>query len=155
MPKGVLTSAGAEQSVRQHLTEADLLETVIGLPSNLFYATNLPACVLILRSSKDDRRNGQVRFVDASGFFVKGESRNELSSANQASIYAACVSDETLQDDVMAARLVRVEQISENGWDLNIGRYLQTARSVPRRLTVPRVSAPWGSFLTLPPPGGG
>ena len=56
MPHGVLFRGGAEGAIRKGLIEEDLIEAVIGLPSNLFYGTGIPACILILNRNKAEER---------------------------------------------------------------------------------------------------
>ncbi|WDQ17452.1 HsdM family class I SAM-dependent methyltransferase [Rhodopirellula sp. P2] len=80
MPHGVLFRGGSEGAVRQKLLEEDLFEAVIGLPSNLFYGTGIPASILILNKAKPKERKKQVLFIDASsdGLFHEGKARNTL-----------------------------------------------------------------------------
>ncbi|MCC9643009.1 type I restriction-modification system subunit M [Rhodopirellula sp. JC740] len=80
MPHGVLFRGGSEGAVRQKLLEEDLFEAVIGLPSNLFYGTGIPASILILNKAKPKARKKQVLFIDASsdGLFHEGKARNTL-----------------------------------------------------------------------------
>jgi type I restriction-modification system DNA methylase subunit len=63
MPHGVLFRGGAEGKIRQALIEQDKLEAVIGLPSNLFYSTSIPACLLIFRAARINVNPQRVPFV--------------------------------------------------------------------------------------------
>jgi len=127
MPHGVLFRSGAEGAIRQHLIESDQLEAVIGLASNLFYGTTIPACLLIFRATKDRKRNKHVLFVDGSKRFTKGKAQNVLSEDDVADLFASYVGNGKKEKTDIAARLVPHTEIQENGYDLNIGRYLKTA----------------------------
>lgn len=126
MPQGVLFRSGAEKEIRQKLLEAGLFDAVIGLPSNLFYNTGLPACVLVLRAAPRDGRKGNVLFVDASKRFVKRGARNEMERDDVAKI-AECVATALDPDgeNGIACTLVPVADIAANDWDMNIGRYVR------------------------------
>jgi type I restriction enzyme M protein len=125
MPHGVLFRGGAEGRIRQGLIESDQLEAVIGLPTNLFYSTSIPACLLIFRATKRRERRGAVLIVDGSGRFAKGRNQNQMSEADVDTIVGAFRSG--TPGEKVPTRLVEYTEIKENGFDLNIGRYLKTA----------------------------
>lgn len=128
MPHGVLFRAGAEGAIRQCLIESDRLDAVIGLPSNLFYSTSIPACLLIFRASKAKDRWGKVLFVDGSARFVKGRNQNQMSDDDIAAIVAGHHSGEDPDGGGgVQVRLVDHAEIKENGWDLNLARYVKLA----------------------------
>lgn len=128
MPHGVLFRGGKEGSIRQCLLEKDLLEAVIGLPNNLFYSTSIPVCLLIFRKTKPAERKGKVLFVDASARFQTGTNQNTLSDEDTETIYTAYAKGEDIDGDGgLHLRLVGLDEITGNGYDLNIGRYIQTA----------------------------
>ncbi len=128
MPHGVLFRGGAEKAIRTGLLEADLLDAVVGLPSNLFYSTSIPASLLIFRGAKQDPRRGHVLFVDASKRFAKGRNQNQMRPGDVEAIVAAYRSGADPDDeDGVAVRLVPLAEIEGNGFDLNIGRYLRGA----------------------------
>jgi type I restriction enzyme M protein len=125
MPHGVLFRGGQEAAIRQCLVQGDLLESVIGLAPNLFYSTSIPACLLVFRDAKPRERKGQVLFVDASNRFAKGRNQNQLTPEDVESVLTAYRTATGLDGDGgPACRLVEVAEIKENGWDLNIGRYI-------------------------------
>lgn len=126
MPHGVLFRGGAEGKIRQHLLEKDLLDAVIGLGPNLFYGTTIPACLLIFRATKEERRQGHVLIVDGSKRFAKSRNQNELSDGDVRALFDAYQSARTDQHSEINSRLVPVSEIRDNQWDLNIGRYLKT-----------------------------
>lgn len=123
MPHGVLFRAGAEQRIRQCLLESDLLDAVIGLPANLFYSTTIPACILIFRAKKEKVRANNILFVDGSLRFAKGRNQNSMSTRDVSDILdaAARPSDQT---DGVGVRLVPIDEVRANGWDLSISRYI-------------------------------
>lgn len=134
MPHGVLFRSGAEAGIRQCLIVGDQLDAVIGLPPNLFYSTTIPACLLIFRSTRGKERRGKVLFVDGSAAFVRGKNQNQMGEDNIAEIVAACAHDGMEEEPVVRSRLVEHAELKENGWDLSLGRYLQTSR--PETVTV-------------------
>jgi len=128
MPHGVLFRGGAEAKIRECLIREDRLEAVIGLPPNLFYSTSIPACLLIFKNTKDAARKDHVLFVDGSARFVKGKNQNVMSEDDMNAVLAAYQTGEDPDgDDGVNVRLVPVSEIEENGYDLNIGRYVRAA----------------------------
>lgn len=126
MPQGVLFRSGHEKQIRQRMLEAGLFDTVIGLPSNLFYNTGLPACVLVLRATPRHGRENKVLFVDASKRYVKRGARNELARPDIAAIAAAVAgAGDPDAEGAVALALIGVDEIEASGWDLNIGRYVR------------------------------
>lgn len=128
MPHGVLFRGGREGEIRQCLVEKDLLEAVIGLPNNLFYSTSIPVCLLIWRKTKPAKRAGKVLFIDASARFEAGKNQNTMDDDDIETIYAAYSRGEDIdgEDEGLHLRLVDMDEIESNGFDLNIGRYIQT-----------------------------
>jgi len=125
MPHGVLFRGGQEAAIRQCLVQGDLLEAVIGLAPNLFYSTSIPACLLVFRDAKPVDRKERVLFVDASKRFAKGRNQNQLTPRDVESVVNAYRAAADPDDERgPACRLVEVVEIKENGWDLNIGRYI-------------------------------
>ncbi len=128
MPHGVLFRGGAEKAIRRCLIEQDRLEAVIGLPTNLFYSTSIPACLLIFKADKPTSRCGSVVFVDGSSSFTKGRNQNHMDDDDAAAVIAAYRSgDDPDGEGGVQVRLVEHAELKDNGWDLNIGRYLKTA----------------------------
>jgi type I restriction enzyme M protein len=125
MPHGVLFRSGAEGAIRRHLIESDLLETVIGLAPNLFYGTTIPASLMFFRATKDKKRTKHILFIDASKRFAKGKAQNALSDLDVEDIFAVYSSNGETEKENIAARLVSHDEIKENNFDLNIGRYLK------------------------------
>jgi type I restriction enzyme M protein len=121
LPHGVLFRGGAEERIRTKLLEDGQIDTVIGLPANLFYSTGIPVCILVLKKCK---KPDDVLFINAAEQFVKGKRQNQLSPENIAKII------ETYQFRREAARYsrrVEMEEIVKNDFNLNISRYISTA----------------------------
>jgi type I restriction enzyme M protein len=121
LPQGVLFRGGAEQRIRRHLLEEDLVEAVIGLAPNLFYGTGLAACVLVLRQRKAPERQGKVLLVDASRLFKRGRNQNTLEDEYRdriESLYSNFANEEG------CSFVADLDEIARNGFDLNISRYL-------------------------------
>ncbi|MXN62235.1 N-6 DNA methylase [Bacillus sp. BGMRC0062] len=128
LPHGVLFRGGAEGRIRQCLVEKDLLEAVIGLPPNLFYSTQIPACLLIFRDQKHDERKNHVLFVDGSARFENGKNQNRMSIEDVTTLVRAYRTGEDPDGEGGAnVRLVPFDEIKDNGFDLNIGRYIKVA----------------------------
>ena len=121
LPHGVLFRGGAEERIRTKLLKEGHIDTVIGLPSNLFYSTGIPVCILVLKKCK---KPDDVLFINAAEHFVKGKRQNQLTEEHIAKII------ETYQFRKEApryARRVAMEEIEKNDYNLNISRYISTA----------------------------
>lgn len=121
MPHGVLFRGGAEGGIRQGILEADLLEAVIGLPSGLFYGTGIPACILILNRSKPEERKGKVMFIAGENEYQEGKNQRFLRSKDVDKIVETFNHYEDIE---MYARVVSLEEIRSNDFNLNIPRYI-------------------------------
>jgi type I restriction enzyme M protein len=121
LPHGVLFRGGAEERIRTKLLKDGHIDTVIGLPSNLFYSTGIPVCILVLKKCK---KPDDVLFINAAEHFVKGKRQNQLTQEHIAKII------ETYQFRTVSpryARRVEMEEIEKNDYNLNISRYISTA----------------------------
>jgi type I restriction enzyme M protein len=121
LPQGALFRGGVEGQIRKYLLEQDWIETVIGLAPNLFYGTGLAACILVLKKKKSKERTGKVLIVDASSLFRKERAQNYLDPEHADQMAAWVKQFEDVQD---RARVVTLRQIQEEGWTLNISRYV-------------------------------
>ena len=129
MPHGVLFRGAAEGKIRQGLLQEDLFEAVIGLPSNLFYGTGIPASILVLNRGKPVARRGSVLFIDASAEFEDGSNQNRLRGHDIEHIAGTF---HTYADLEKYARVVPLAEIEQNDWNLNISRYVDTAEEEER-----------------------
>ncbi|WP_291050945.1 MULTISPECIES: type I restriction-modification system subunit M [unclassified Empedobacter] len=121
LPHGVLFRGGAEERIRTKLLKDRNIDTVIGLPANLFYSTGIPVCILVLKkcTNQDD-----VLFINASDHFNKEKRQNNLSDAH---IKAIVETYQFRQERERYSRRVSMEEIEKNGYNLNISRYVSTA----------------------------
>ncbi|MFO0755691.1 MAG: type I restriction-modification system subunit M [Byssovorax sp.] len=124
MPHGVLFRGAAEGEIRKGMLADDMVEAVIGLPTNLFYGTGIPAAILILNKNKKADRRRKVLFIEASREFREGSAQNYLREEDVKKIGATF---RAYKDVEKYARVVGLEEIEKNDWNLNISRYVETA----------------------------
>ncbi|MDD3810644.1 MAG: type I restriction-modification system subunit M [Erysipelotrichaceae bacterium] len=120
LPHGVLFRGNAEGRIRQHLLEEGAIDTVIGMPANIFYNTSIPTTVIIL---KKNRTNRDVLFIDASQEFDKGKNQNTMTDEHIGKILDAYVNRKDIEKFAYVASF---EEIKENDFNLNIPRYVDT-----------------------------
>ncbi|SFE02616.1 type I restriction enzyme M protein [Lentibacillus persicus] len=123
MPHGVLFRGGAEGKIRQGILEDDLLEAVIGLPTNLFYGTGIPASILIFNRNKTTENKNKVFILDGSKDYEEGRNQNLLRDEDIEKIVSAY---DAWEDKEKYCRVVDLEEIKENDYNLNIARYIDT-----------------------------
>lgn len=121
LPHGVLFRSSKEGDIRKLLVDDNLLDAVIGLPSNLFLNTQIPVCVLIFKKTRNDK---DVLFIDASKEFVKEGKQNYLSDEQIEKIKSAY----SLRKDIdKFSHVASLEEIKKNDYNLNIPRYVDTS----------------------------
>ncbi len=122
MPHGVLFRGGEEKNIRAGIIGDDCLEAVIGLPTNLFYGTGIPACILVLRppGAKPAERKGKVLFINADREFFSGRAQNYLRPEHIEKIVAAY---DDYRDIEGYAAIVTNDELRDNDFNLNIRRY--------------------------------
>lgn len=118
MPHGVLFREAGEGFIREKIIENNLIDTIIGLPPNLFYGTSIPACIIVL---KNNRKNKDIFFIDASEEYDKGKRQNKLREEDISKILTAY---RKRKDILKYCRAVSFEEIKANNYNLNISRYL-------------------------------
>ncbi len=121
LPHGVLFRGGAELGIRTKLLKDGHIDTVIGLPANLFYSTGIPVCILVLKKCK---KYDDVLFINASEGFEKGKRQNFLREKDKEKIIN---SYRKRTECERYSRRVSMEEIEKNGYNLNISRYVSTA----------------------------
>ena len=121
LPHGVLFRGGAEERIRRKLLTDGHIDTVIGLPANLFYSTGIPVCILVLKKCKQP---DDVLFINAAGHFVKGKRQNQLTEEH---INDIVTTYQYRKERDRYARRVTMKEIAENNYNLNISRYVSTA----------------------------
>ena len=125
LPHGVLFRGGAEERIRRKLLTDGHIDTVIGLPANLFYSTGIPVCILVLKKCK---MSDDVLFINASGSenFEKGKRQNRLLPEHIQKIIDTY--QYRTEEDRYSLR-VSMEKIAAEDYNLNISRYISTAIS--------------------------
>ena len=121
LPHGVLFRGGAEERIRTKLLKDGHIDTVIGLPSNLFYSTGIPVCILVLKKCK---KPDDVLFINAAEHFVKGKRQNQLTEENITKIIKTY---QFREEEARYSRRVEMAEIAKNDFNLNISRYISTA----------------------------
>ena len=120
LPHGVLFRGAAEGKIRQTLIEKNYIDTIIGLPANLFYGTSIPTIILVLKKNRSAR---DILFIDASKDFIKGKNQNSLSEEAIEKIVQTYVDRQDIEKYAHAAS---PEEVRENDYNLNIPRYVDT-----------------------------
>ncbi|MGA0587608.1 type I restriction-modification system subunit M [Dyella sp. KRB-257] len=123
LPHGVLFRGGKEAEIRTKLLTDGHIDTVIGLPPNLFYSTGIPVCILVLKKCK---KPDDVLFINAAEHFTKGKRQNQLSEEDIERIVST-YRDRTERDRY--SRRVSMKEIVDNDYNLNISRYVSTAEA--------------------------
>jgi type I restriction enzyme M protein len=124
LPHGVLFRGGAEERIRTKLIKDGHIDSVIGLPANLFYSTGIPVCIVVLKKCK---KPDDVLFINAAEHFEKGKRQNQLLPEHIAKII------DTYQfrtEEERYSKRVSMQRIADEGYNLNISRYISTAVSV-------------------------
>lgn len=120
LPHGVLFRGNAEGKIRQRLLEDGAIDTVIGMPANIFFNTSIPTTIIILKKNRIDR---DVLFIDASKEFNKGKNQNTMTADHIQTILSTYIDR---RDIDKYSHLASFEEIKENGYNLNIPRYVDT-----------------------------
>jgi type I restriction enzyme M protein len=122
LPHGVLFRGSAEGHIRKYLIEdRNYLDAVIGLPSNIFYGTSIPTCILVFKKCREDSEN--VLFIDASNSFEKAKNQNYLRDEDIDKIIST-YRERKAEDKY--SHLAPLSEIKENDYNLNIPRYVDT-----------------------------
>jgi type I restriction enzyme M protein len=132
LPHGVLFRGGAEARIRTKLLKDGHIDTVIGLPANLFFSTGIPVCILVLKKCK---KFDDVLFINASEHYEKGKRQNRLLSTDElpegqmGHIEKIIDFYQFRKEEPRYARRVSMQEIEKNDFNLNISRYVSTAES--------------------------
>jgi type I restriction enzyme M protein len=121
LPHGVLFRGGAEERIRTKLLKDGHIDTVIGMPANLFYSAAIPVCILVLKKCK---KPDDVLFINAAEHFEKGKKQNQLKPQHIEKIIDAY---RNRSEEPRYSRRVPMAEIEKNDYNLNISRYISTA----------------------------
>lgn len=116
---GVLYRGWAEQKIRKYLVDNNYIDTIIQLPSDLFFGTSIATCILVLKKSKNDNK---ILFIDASSEFVRTINKNTLSEENRKKILDAVKNRENSE---YFAKLVEKEEIEKNDYNISVSSYVE------------------------------
>lgn len=122
LPHGVLFRGGTEERIRTKLLKDGNIDTVIGLPANLFFSTGIPVCILVLKKCK---KPDDVLFINAAEYFEKGKRQNRLTQEHVDKIVDTY---QFRKEEERYSRCVSMEEIEKNDYNLNISRYVSTAK---------------------------
>lgn len=125
LPHGVLFRGGAEERIRTKLLKDGHIDTVIGLPANLFYSTGIPVCILVLKKCK---KPDDVLFINAAEHFERGKRQNRLDGNHIRKIVSTY---QHRTEEPRYSRRVPISEIADekNGYNLSISRYVSTAET--------------------------
>lgn len=122
LPHGVLFRGGEEGDIRRNLIENNNIDTIIGLPANIFFGTGIPTIIMVLNQK---RKNTDVLIVDASKYFEKVGNNNRLRASDIKRIVDVVVQRKTVDK---FSRVVTRDEICQNGYNLNISRYVDSSK---------------------------
>jgi type I restriction enzyme M protein len=117
---GILYRGGAEQKIRQYMVDNNFVDTIIQLPSDLFFGTGIATCILVLKKNKKDNN---ILFVDASNECVRSTNKNKLSDDNIDNIINLL---KERKSEECKAYLATYDEIKENEYNLSVNSYLKT-----------------------------
>lgn len=123
LPHGVLFRGGVEERIRTKLIKDGNIDTVIGLPANLFFSTGIPVCILVLKKCK---KPDDILFINASEYFEKNKRQNHLLPEHIEKIVDTY---QYRKEEKRYSRRVSLEEIEKNDYNLNISRYVSTAKT--------------------------
>lgn len=132
LPHGILFRGGAEARIRTKLLKDGHIDTVIGLPFNLFFSTGIPVCILVLKKCK---KPDDVLFINAAEHFVRGKRQNRLLRTDEmpdgeiGHIEKIIETYQFRKEEPRYSRRVGMEEIEKNDFNLNISRYVNTAET--------------------------
>lgn len=124
LPHGVLFRGGEEGQIRKNLIENDNIDTIIGLPSNIFFGTGIPTIVMVLKKKRD---TNNILIIDASKGFIKEGKNNKLRECDIKKIVDTVIKRETIEK---FSRVVSKDEIRNNDYNLNIPRYVDSSEKV-------------------------
>ncbi|MFN8319205.1 MAG: type I restriction-modification system subunit M [Saprospiraceae bacterium] len=123
MPHGVLFRGGSEKEIRQKMVDSNIIEAIISLPPALFYGTGIPACVIVINKNKPDALHNKILFINADAEYAEGKVQNILRPEDIEKIdYVFTHKPDSI--DKKYARLVDLEEIKTNDYNMNIRRYV-------------------------------
>jgi len=155
LPHGVLFRGGEEGEIRKNLIENNKIDTIIGLPANIFFGTGIPTIIMVL---KQKRSNTDVLIIDASKGFEKVGKNNKLRASDIKRIVDVVSSRKTVEK---FSKVVSRDEIRDNDYNLNIPRYVDSSEKpeswdiyasmfggIPKK-EIDELEAYWNAFPSL------
>jgi len=124
MPHGVLFRGGQEKVIREGIVRNDIIEAIIGLPPKLFYNTGIPACIIVINKNKSEQLKNRILFINAEREYGEGRNQNYLRPEDIEKIVTVF---EKKLEIPKYSRIVSLEEIEENDFNLNIRRYVDNS----------------------------
>ena len=121
---GVLYRGGAEGKIRKYLIDNNFVDTVIQLPSDLFFGTTIATCILVLKKNKSENN---VLFIDASDEFIRNTNKNKLSDTNIDNIVSFIKNRTDVENKAI---VISNEDIANNDYNISVNSYLKTSAIV-------------------------
>ncbi len=155
LPHGVLFRGGEEGEIRKNLIENNHIDTIIGLPANIFFGTGIPTIIMVL---KQKRENTDVLIIDASKGFIKEGKNNKLRASDIKRIVDTVTKRESIEK---FSKVVTREEIRDNNYNLNIPRYVDSSEAAESWdiyasmfggipvVEIEELREYWGAFPTL------
>ncbi len=130
MPYGVLFRGSSEKKIRKGLIEDDLIESIIGLPPDLFYGTGIPACVVVINKNKQKNRKDKIIFINSENDYEEDGNRNRITIESIKKIIKyykdyqnLTIPKTTDRYGKNFSKIISKEEIIENDYNLNIRKY--------------------------------
>lgn len=117
---GVLYRGGAEQKIRKYMIDNNFVDTVIQLPSDLFFGTSIATCILVLKKNKLDNN---ILFVDASSEYIRNTNKNKLSDENINNIIKLLKDRKSVENK---SYLATYNEVKDNDYNISVNSYLKT-----------------------------
>ena len=130
---GVLYRGGAEQKIRKYMIDNNFVDTVIQLPSDLFFGTSIATCILVLKKNKSDNN---ILFVDASNEFIRNTNKNKLSEENINNIISLLKDRKSVENK---SYLATYEEIKDNDYNISVNSYLR-ANTEDKKIDINKVN---------------
>lgn len=124
LPHGVLFRGGEEGQIRKNLIEKNHIDTIIGLPANIFFGTGIPTIIMVLK--KESKKTNDILVIDASKGFIKVGSKNQLRASDIKKISDVVIHRESIDK---FSRVVSIDEIRKNDYNLNIPRYVDSSEA--------------------------
>ncbi|BAW18121.1 Type I restriction modification system N6-adenine DNA methyltransferase (M) subunit HsdM [Mycoplasmopsis bovigenitalium] len=118
LPHGVLFRGGSEKEIRTQLIKKGQIDTIIGLPANIFYGTGISTIIMVIKKQKP---TSDIQFIDASQLYVKDGKDNKLEAKHIRKIVDTVNNRREIKN---FSRIVSLEEIEQNDYNLNISRYI-------------------------------